>query len=72
MYLDAYNSYGWAMSQYLPTGKFKWLTEKEINNIELGKYKNDSKHGLILEIDLEYPKKRHDLLSDYPVAPEKN
>ena len=23
MYLDAYNLYGWAMSQYLPTGQFK-------------------------------------------------
>ena len=28
MYLDANNLYGWAMSQYLPTGGFKWLTEK--------------------------------------------
>ena len=33
MYLDANNLYGWAMSQYLPTGGFKWLTEKEINEI---------------------------------------
>ena len=32
MYLDAKNLYGWAMSQYLPTGGFKWLTEKQIEN----------------------------------------
>ena len=29
MYLDANNLYGWAMSQYLPTGQgFKWLSEQ--------------------------------------------
>ena len=28
MYLDANNLYGYAMSQYLPTDGFKWLTEK--------------------------------------------
>ena len=33
MYLDANNLYGWAMSQYLPTGGFKWMTEKQINKI---------------------------------------
>ena len=30
MYLDANNLYGWAMSQYLPTGNFKWMSDKEI------------------------------------------
>ena len=56
MYLDANNLYGWAMSQYLPTGGFKWLSQKQIEKINLGKYTDDSKKGLILEVDLEYPK----------------
>ena len=30
MYLDANNLYGWAMSQYLPTGNFRWMTDKEM------------------------------------------
>ena len=70
-YLDANNLYGWAMSQYLPTGNLKWMTDKEISKIDLGKYKADGKKGLILEVDLEYPKELHDLHNDYPIAPEK-
>ena len=49
MYLDANNLYGWAMSQYLPHGSFKWLSNEELNKIDLGKYKEDSNDGLILE-----------------------
>ena len=70
-YLDASNLYGWAMSQYLPTGNFKWMSDKEIKRIDLGKYKADGKRGLILEVDLEYPQELHDLHNDYPLAPEK-
>ena len=66
MYLDASNLYGWAMSQYLPYGSFKWLSNEELNNIDLGKYKEDSNDGLILEADLEYPKDLHELHNDYP------
>ena len=59
------------MSQYLPTGNFRWMTDKEIKKINLGKYKADGKKGLILEVDLEYPQELHDLHNDYPVCPEK-
>ena len=71
MYLDVNNLYGWAMSQYLPTGNFKWMTDKEISKTNLGKYKANSKEGLILEVDLEYPKELHVLHNDYPISPEK-
>ena len=67
-YLDANNLYGWAMSQYLPTGGFKWLTEEEV---DLSKYNDESEKGLVLEVDLEYPEELHDLHNDYPLAPEK-
>ena len=71
MYLDANNLCGWAMSQYLPTGNFKWMTDKEISKVDLGKYKADGKKGLILEVDQEYPQELHDMHNDYPVCPEK-
>ena len=71
MYLDANNLYGWAMSQYLPTGRFRWMTQKQIDKIDLAKYKEDSDKGIILEVDLKYPKELHDLHNDYPLATEK-
>ena len=71
MYLDANNLYGWAMSQYLPTGGFRWMTQKQIDKTNLALYKEDSKKGLILEVDLKYPNELHNLHNDYPLAPEK-
>ena len=66
LYLDDNNLYGWAMSQYLPTGGSRWLTGKEINKIDSAKYKEDSRKGVILEVDLEDPQELHDLHHDYP------
>ena len=59
------------MSQCLPKGNFKWMSEREIKKIDLGKYGADSKRGFIPVVDLEYPKELHDLHNDYPRAPEK-
>ena len=42
-----------------------------INNFDLNKHKEDSKKGIILKVDLEYPKELHNLHNDYPIAPEK-
>ena len=71
MYLDANNLYGWAMSQYLPIGGFRWMTKSQINKTDLTLYKEDSKKGLILEVDLKYPEKLHNIHNDYPLGPEK-
>ena len=67
-YLDANNLNGSAMSQYLPTGKFKWMKQEQIDQLNFAKYKDSRKNGLILEVDLEYPKELHDLHNDYPLA----
>ena len=71
IYLDANNLYGWAMNQYLPTDGFRWMTKSQIDKTNLANYKEDSKKGLILEVDLEYPKDLHNHHNDYPCAPEK-
>ena len=71
MYLDANNLYGWAMSQYLPTGNFRWMTEKQISKLNVARYNENSEKGLILEVDLEYPKELHYLHNDYPLAAER-
>lgn len=42
--------------------------KKHIEQLDLSKYKDDSKNGLILEVDLEYPKELHLLHNDYPLA----
>ena len=64
MYLDANNLYGWAMSQPLPYGNFRWV----VANSVIPKRKGI---GHIYEVDLEYPEELHDLHNDYPCAPEK-
>ena len=74
MYLDANNLYGWAMSQSLPTGDFKWIPSEDFEDPEdfiLENYTNDTRKGVILEVDLEYPEELHDFHNDYPLAPEK-
>ena len=69
MYLDANNLYGRAMSMKLPTHGFKWLTGGEIEKIYENRH-NLNKIPCILEVDLEYPEKLHDLHNDYPLCPE--
>lgn len=47
-YLDANNLYGWAMSQCLPTGGFKWLTQKQADKMMSQTILPDSKKGYLL------------------------
>ena len=66
IYLDANNLYGWAMSEPLPYGGFRWLEDFPENKM-LPKVEGK---GRFYEVDLEYPKELHDLHNDYPCAPE--
>ena len=66
-YLDANNLYGWAMSQPLPTGGFKWINCGKVDPKSLvNKYASESDHGYLPEVDVSYPKELHDLHNDIP------
>ena len=71
IYLDANNLYGWAMSQLLPTGKFRWLSQSEIDQLDVLHLDEHAEDGYIFEVDLKYPEELHDKHNDYPLAPER-
>jgi len=61
------NLYGWAMSQYMPTGGFKWVETKldGLNNLN-----DTSPIGRMYEVDVRYPIDLHDKHNDLPFLPE--
>ena len=69
-YLDANNLYGWAMSQKLPVNGFKWVNN-ETNEEFIKNYDENNYKGYILEVDVKYPKKLHDLQGDLPFLPKR-
>ena len=67
-YLDANNLYGWAMSQPLPTGGFKWT---DVNPNEISELTTRTDKGYIIEVDVSYPKNLHDSHNDLPFMCER-
>ena len=55
MYLDANNLYGYAMSESLPVGGFRFLSYDEIRNFKLKSVGADDEIGYILDVDLGIP-----------------
>ena len=70
-YLDANDIYGWAMSKKLPVNGFKWLDNDEINEEFRKNYNENDNKGYILEVDIKYLKKLHELHSDLPFLPKR-
>ena len=70
-YLDANNIYGWAMSKKLPVNGFKWTDNDEINEEFIKNYNENDNKGDILEVDIKYLKRLHELHSDLPFLPER-
>ena len=67
-YLDTNNLYGWAMSQPLPTGGFKWV---DVNLNEISELATRTDKGYLLEVDVSYPKELHNPHNDLPFMCER-
>ena len=70
-YLDTNNLYGWEMSKKLPTNGFKWIDNNKINEDFIKNYNENDTKGYTLEVDVEYPKRLHELHSDLPFLSER-
>ena len=58
MYLDANNSYAWAMTQKRPVNGFKWVKRlSKFDEHSIKHYYENINKGYFLEVDAEYPKK---------------
>lgn len=56
------------MSKKLPTKGFRWLDQKEINELDILNIDPEGDICYILEVDLNYPQHLHDSHSDFPLA----
>ena len=63
-YLDANNLYRWVLSQKLPADSLEW--KKSTSKFNVNFIKNyDSDIGYILEVDIKYPKRLHNITMIY-------
>ena len=79
LYIDANNLFGWAMSQYLPTGEFEILLLDPCNytdnyNLEqlvedLLQIPDDNENGFFIESDLEHPAEIKEKTKNFPFCP---
>ena len=66
--MDANNLYGWAMSQPLATGGFKWV---DIGIDKIRELSKKEDYGYILEVDVKYPTEIHDSHDELPFMCER-
>ena len=81
LYIDENNLYGWAMSQYLPTGDFKKMNlccgeAMQYDSALMNEIKedilntpDDNEFGYFIECDLEYPAEIKEKTENFPLCP---
>ena len=82
-YLNANNHYGWAMSQPLPSSKFKWVdirpkgpflswaAARPIKPSQISTLTASKIKGYLLEVDIKYPTDLHDSHNGLPFMCDK-
>ena len=73
-YIDANNLYGWALSQYLPTGEFEKLQLPDAYELEqivedFLRVPDNNESGFFIENDLEYPVEIKEKTENFPLCP---
>lgn len=58
------------MSESLPQGSFRWLTEEEASALDVTKMTAEQSTGYIYEVDLKYPEHLHLDHNSFPLAPQ--
>ena len=65
-YWDVNNLYGWARSQKFSVNGFKWIWETpQFNEGFIESYNEESDEVYLLEFDVQYPEKLHEIHNDY-------
>ena len=67
-YLDTNNLYGWAMSQPLPGGRFRWI---DVKPNEIRKLMKCEDKGYLLEVDVSYLRDLNNSRNDLPFMCER-
>ena len=62
-YLDMNNLYGWAISEYLPYCKFKWL--KNVDEFDVMSISEKIPKGYFLEVELQDPDELQELHNEF-------
>ena len=61
---------GAAQSCPIPLRNFKWLSEKEIEDIDISTLQEDDEIGYVFEVDLHYPETLHFKHNNFGLAPQ--
>ena len=70
-FLDFNSLYPSVMSEFrLPTHGFRWLSDYEIDRLDIMNIPTDSDTGYILVCDIDYPDGLHDLHDAFPMCPK--
>ena len=70
-YWDVNNLHGCAMSEKLPVNNFEWIKDtSQFNEDFIKNYNEESDEGYILEFDVQYLERLHELY-DLPFLPER-